>query len=138
MVELDKYELHALHKLLGAVKFSEKIDSYDLNEFANSPLNTSILKKVREEHIRNQQAAGNSDLIEKWLENIKFRFESETGKAIPNLLRHLSPSSLETLGNLKKEELQAFAIGLVEPLHSETVEIEKLSDFIKSLAKEKV
>ena len=138
MVELDKYELHALHKLLGTIKFSEQIDSYDLNEFANSPLITNILKKVREEYIKNQQAEGNSDLIEKWLKNIKFRFDSETGKAISNRLRHLPSSSLLTLGNLTREEIRDFAIELVEPLPFEADEIEKLADFISSLAKDNV
>ncbi len=43
MVMIDKNGVCAPHKLLAKVKFFDQIDSYDLNEFANSPLITKMV-----------------------------------------------------------------------------------------------
>ncbi len=137
MVIADKNEIYALHKLLAKVKFSDQIDSYDLNEFANSPLITSLLIKTREEILKNLEEEGQADLVEDWLKKSVFTYESATGKAIANRLKQLSDLTLFTLAEWDRAQVREYAIGLVEPLEYEQEEIEKLVDYIYQLAKGK-
>ncbi|MCC9168567.1 hypothetical protein [Pontibacter harenae] len=135
MVIADKYEVYALHKLLSKVKFSEHIDSYDLNEFAGSSLITSLLLKAREEVANTLKDEGYADLLEDWLMKSVFKFDSATGKAIANRLKHLSDSTLTTIASWSREQVREYAINLVKPLEYEQEEIEKLMDYIVLLAK---
>ncbi|AHM59265.1 hypothetical protein D770_04990 [Flammeovirgaceae bacterium 311] len=136
MIIDNKAEIHALHKLLATVKYSDQIDSYDLNEFANSPLITSLLKKVRAEYIEILKQDGRGALVEEWIRNSRFTIDSNTGKAITARLKHLSPSLLSTISEWNRKEVKDFATGLVEPLTYDDEEIEKLTDYIIKLAKE--
>ncbi|WP_224996863.1 hypothetical protein [Cesiribacter sp. SM1] len=136
MIIDNKAEIHALHKLLATVKYSDQIDSYDLNEFANSPLITNLLKKVRQEYIEILKQDGRAALAEEWIKNSKFTFDSNTGKSVAARLKHLSPSVLSTISDWDRKEVKDFATGLVEPLTYDDEEIEKLTDYIIKLTKE--
>ena len=136
MVIADKNEVYALHKLLAKVKFSDQIDSYDLNEFAGSPLITSLLIKAREEVVKNLKEEGRADVVEDWLKSSVYKFDSNTGKAIANRLKHLSDSTLSSLVEWNRDKVREYAIGLIEPLEYENSEVDKLVDYIYQIAKE--
>ncbi|WP_162051339.1 hypothetical protein [Pontibacter pamirensis] len=136
MVIADKNEVYALYKLLAKAKFSDQIDSYDLNEFAGSPLITSLLIKAREEVMKNFEEEGRADVVEDWLKRSVYKFDSITGKAIANRLKHLSDSILSTLADLDRDKVRDYAIGLIEPLEYENSEVDKLVDYIYQIAKE--
>ncbi|MDO6388761.1 hypothetical protein Q4E40_01395 [Pontibacter sp. BT731] len=136
MVIADKNEVYALQKLLAKVKFSDQIDSYDLNEFAGSPLLTSLLIKAREEVIENFKEEGRADVVEDWLKMSVYKFDSITGKAIANRLKHLSDSTLSTLAGWSRDKVRDYAVGLIEPLEYENSEVDKLVDYIYQIAKE--
>lgn len=46
MIEFDFAELNLLNKLLSKVKYSD-LDSYELNQFANSPITNRIMEKSK-------------------------------------------------------------------------------------------
>ncbi|MFC5270931.1 hypothetical protein [Adhaeribacter terreus] len=134
---IDKTEILALHKVLAKVKFSAEIDSYDLNELANSPIITRLLVRAREELIKNLKEEGHETLVENWLKNTAFKFEGETGRAIVKRLQHLSDSSKSNLADLGKDELKEFATELIEPLVFEEEEADKLANYISEMVKPK-
>ena len=51
MIEFDWYEINALNKLLGSVKFEKNLGADDINHFAISPYIISAFKKIHSQYV---------------------------------------------------------------------------------------
>lgn len=134
MIEFDFTELNLLNKLLSKVKYSE-LDSYELNQFANSPITNRIMEKIQTEF---------KPLAEKIprVENsrtpkFEFKLENCVGKAITNRLEHMDLSTFQTIVEWDKSETEKFAKDILGIIHFEESELNKLTEYISEKAKEK-
>ena len=134
MIEFDFTELNLLNKLLNKVKYSE-LDSYELNQFANSPITNRIMEKIQTEfkpltekipRINNSEAP-----------KFEFKLENYVGKAITNRLEHMDLSSFQTIAECDKSEIEKFAKDILGIIHFEEPELKKLTEYITEKAKEK-
>ena len=134
MIEFDFTELNLLNKLLNKVKYSE-LDSYELNQFANSPITNKIMEKIQTEF---------KPLAEKiprfhnsGIPKFEFKLENYVGKAITNRLEHMDLSSFQTIAEWDKSQTEKFAKDIIGIIDFEESELNKLTEFITEKAKEK-
>lgn len=125
-------ELFFLKKLLNKLKYS-KLDEYELNQFANSPISNQILKKlITDESIER------TDEFHRLHPNVKrhcFKFDNEIGITIQNRLLKLDTSVFSTIANWTDIETEKFALDILGPIDFENIELIKLKKFIKSLGR---
>ena len=134
MIEFDFTELNLLNKLLNKVKYSE-LDSYELNQFANSPITNRIMEKIQTEfkpltekipNINNREAP-----------KFEFKLDNYVGKAITNRLEHMDLSSFQTINKWDNSETEKFAKDILGIINFEEPELKKLTEYIIEKAKEK-
>lgn len=134
MIEFDFAELNLLNKLLSKVKYSE-LDSYELNEFANSPITNRIMGKIQTEF---KPLAEKIPRIENsGTPKFEFKLENYVGKVITNRLEHMDLSAFRTIAEWDKSETVKFAKDILGIIHFEESELNKLTKYITAKAKEK-
>ena len=134
MIEFDFAELNLLNKLLSKVKYSE-LDSYELNQFANSPITNRIMEKIQTEFkpLTEKIPRINNSGIPKF----EFKLENHVGKAITNRLEHMDLSSFQTIIKWNKSETEKFARDILGIIDFDESELNKLTEYITEKAKEK-
>lgn len=134
MIELNFAELNLLNKLLNKVKYSD-LNSYELNQFANSPITNRIMEKIQTEF---KPFAEKIPRIENsGTPKFEFELENHVGKAITNRLEHMDLSSFQTIANWNKSETEKFAQDILGIIDFEKSELNKLTEYITEKAKEK-
>lgn len=134
MIELDFKELNLLNKLLNKVKYSE-LNSYELNQFANSPITNRIMEKIQVEF--KPLAEKNPRIKNNGIPKFEFKLENHVGKAITNRLEHMDLSSFQEIADWNKSETEKFAQDILGIIDFEESELNKLTEYIAQKAKEK-
>ncbi len=125
-------ELNLLEKLLHQIKYSE-LDTYDLNQFANSPITNEILKKLN-----SPEKTRSVENFHQQNPNIKrfcFEFDNYVGIAIRKRLGFIDESVFPVIANWNDLETEKFALDILGPIDFEKEELQKLKEYIKSLPK---
>jgi hypothetical protein len=135
MTEFSKTELIFLNKLLNKVKY-ENLNSFELNQFSNSPIGNSILEKIQSEfepqftEIKKQnESAG--------ITEFRFEFDNYVGKAITKRLNHMDINSFQEISGWNESETEKFAKDIIGPIKYEQSELKKLAKFLKDKSNEK-
>jgi hypothetical protein len=123
----DFYELHALYKLLGKVKFQEDLDFFEFKEFVGSPLIANIYKRVHDEFW--EEARKRGDFPNVSLDSFSFKLESKVGRTIKRRIDEWTESDRRTLSTLKAEEIENLLWTLITPYNCEKIEYEKLKEY---------
>ncbi|SHJ17333.1 hypothetical protein [Flavobacterium haoranii] len=134
MIEFDFTELNLLNKLLNKVKYTE-LDSYDLNQFANSPITNRIMEKIQTEF--KPLAEKTPRIHNNGIPKFEFKLENYVGKAITNRLEHMDLSSFRTIAEWDKSQTEKFAKDILGIIDFEESELNKLTEYITEKAKEK-
>lgn len=123
-------EKYLLNKLLHKIKYSE-LDAYELNQFANSPITNTIIKKLTtpEKTERIKEFERNHPNVKKFC----FKFDNEVGIAVQKRLSHLDESIFPVISNWSDLETENFALDILGPISFEKSELESLKKYIKSL-----
>lgn len=123
-------EKYLLNKLLHKIKYSE-LDAYELNQFANSPITNTIIKKLTtpEKRERIKEFERNHPNVKKFC----FKFDNEVGIAVQKRLSHLDESIFPVISNWSDLETENFALDILGPISFEKSELESLKKYIKSL-----
>jgi hypothetical protein len=123
-------EKYLLNKLLHKIKYSE-LDAYELNQFANSPITNTIIKKLTtpEKTERIKEFERNHPNVRKFC----FKFDNEVGIAVQKRLSHLDESIFPVISNWSDLETENFALDILGPISFEKNELESLKKYIKSL-----
>ena len=134
MIEFDFTELQLLNKLLSKVKYSE-LDSYELNQFANSPITNRIMEKILKEFkpLADQIPRFENSGAPKF----QFKLENHVGKAITNRLEHMDLSSFQAITKWDKFQTEKFAEDILGIIDYEESELNKLTEYITKKAREK-
>ena len=134
MIEFDFAELNLLNKLLSKVKYSE-LDSYELNQFANSPITNRVMEKIQTEF---KPLAEKIPIIENsGTPKFEFKLENHVGKVITNRLEHMDLITFRTIAEWDKSETVKFAKDILGIIHFEESELNKLTKYITAKVKEK-
>jgi hypothetical protein len=128
-MKLEEYKhINALHKLLGKIRYSDKLDSDDIDFFATSPLIVDIHKMVSEEWIKLSKEKGY--LSDSDIEKIFFEFESNTGQMFRNRIDNWDNQMIATIKKWNQKQIEEYAILMIAPLKYDNSELKKLMDFI--------
>ena len=122
------HELNLLNKLLNKIKYSE-FDSYEINEFANSPITNEILEKLKiyfEEKVAGTYSSQN-------LRKSRFEYDNHIGVAIRNRLKNLDENVLKVISKWNDEEMDKFALDIIGPIDFDQIELDKLKSYISKL-----
>ena len=128
-MKLEEYKhINALNKLLGKIRYGDKLDSDDIDFFATSPLIVDIHKMVSEEWIKLSKDKGY--LSDSDIEKIFFEFESYTGQMFRNRIDNWDNQMIETIRKWNQKQIDEYAILMIAPLNYNESELKKLTDYI--------
>ena len=135
MNEFNDIELLFLKKLLSKVKY-ENLNLYESNQFANSPIGSSILEKIKlkfetkfaETKKRNNNAG---------IPEFRFELDNYVGKSITERLNEMTESSFQAISEWNEKQTLEFAKDILGPIKYEKSELLKLTEFLTKKSKEK-
>lgn len=134
MIEFDFAELNLLNKLLSKVKYSD-LDSYELNQFANSPITNRIMEKIQTEF---KPLTDKVPRIENnGISKFEFKLDNHVGQAILKRLDYMDLSSFQTIADWNKSQTEKFAKDILGIIDHKESELNKLTEYITEKAKEK-
>ena len=129
IMKLEEYKyINALHKLLGKIRYGDKLDSDDIDFFATSPLIVDIHKMVSEEWIKLSKDKGY--LSDSDIEKMSFEFESYTGQMLRNRIDNWDNQMIETIMKWNQKQIEEYTILMIAPLKYDKSELKKLTDYI--------
>jgi hypothetical protein len=129
-MKLDEYKhINALQKLLGKIRYGDKLDSDDIDFFATSPLIVDIHKMVSDEWIKLSKDKGL--LTDSDIDIMIFEFDSYTGQMFKNRIDNWNNQMIETIKKWNDLQILEYAELMIKPLRFHDSEIKKLIDYIK-------
>ena len=135
MNEFNEIELLFINKLLNKVKYGN-LNLFESNQFANSPIGNSILKKIElkfEARFSEIKKRNNNAGISEF----RYEFDNYVGKAILERLNELDKSSYQAISKWNEKETEKFAKDILGPIKYEQFELLKLTKFLTEKSKEK-
>ncbi|KOF02012.1 hypothetical protein OB69_14905 [Roseivirga seohaensis subsp. aquiponti] len=130
-MKLEEYKhINALHKLLGKIRYGDKLDSDDIDFFATSPLIVDIHKMVSEEWIKLSKEKGY--LSDSDSEKMFFEFDSYTGQMFKNRIDNWDNQMIEAVKKWNQEQIEEYAILMIVPLKYDQSELDKLTNYLKN------
>jgi hypothetical protein len=128
---LDDYKhINALHKLLGKIRYSDKLDSDDIDFFATSPLIVEIHEMVIKDWLLLSKEKGY--ITDSDIDKMVFEFDSFNGQILKNRVDNWDDKMILTIKNWTDSQINDYAILMVSPLKFKQEEIDKLIDYIKN------
>lgn len=129
-MKLDEYKhINALLKLLGKIRYGDKLDSDDVDFFATSPLIVDIHKMVSDEWIKLSKDKGL--ITDSDIDKMVFEFDSYTGQMFKNRIDNWDNQMIETIKKWTDLQILEYAELMIKPLRFQDSEIKKLTDYIK-------
>lgn len=129
---LDDYKhINALHKLLAKIRYSDKLDSNDIDFFATSPLIVEIHEMVSKDWLLLSKEKGY--ITDSDIDKMVFEFDSFNGQVLKNRVDNWDDQMILTIKNWTDSQINDYAILMVSPLKFKQEEIDKLIDYIKKI-----
>lgn len=128
-MELEKFEhINILLKLLGKIRYSDQLDSDDIDFYATSPLLVEIHDWLSKEWI---QLAIDKGIVIKEAENQTFEFDSHVGQMLQKRIDSWDFQKKALFKKMLDTDIQEYATLMIKPLMFSNAELDKLTNYIK-------
>jgi len=133
-MNIDNFEqINALNKLLYKVRFSDHLDSDDIDFFATSPIIVEIHNRLFEEWIRISKDKGylkNYDI-----ENNSFEFDGPIGKILRNRIDYWDYDKVNIFKNWTDNQIKDYIILMISPAKIDNSDLIRMINYIKTRVK---